>query len=97
VTQRRVLGAAVMAQLAPAFSNLVEFVGTDLARRHHLGEIVEIASPVPVTDCEEEILFRGEMLVDGALRIPGCMGDIVESRCGEAFFGENIFCCVEEQ
>ncbi len=25
------------------------------------------------------------------------MGDVVESRCSEAFFGEDIFCGVEEQ
>ena len=98
VTQRGVLGAAVAAQLAPPLGDVVELACADLVRRrHHLGEIVEVAAPVPVADCKEEVLLGGEVLVDGALRVAGSMGDVVESRWGEALFGEHLLGGIQQQ
>ena len=93
-----VLGTSVTAQLAPALGDVVELARPDLPRRkHHLSEIVEIATPVPVAYRQEEILLRGEVLVNGAFRIARGVGDIVESRCREAFFGEHLLGGIEEQ
>ena len=56
MSQRGVLGAAVQTQLAPAGGDLVEFASGDLLRRsHHVGEVVEVAPPIPVAHRQEEV------------------------------------------
>ncbi len=98
MTQRGVLGAAVSAQLAPTLRDLVEFARGDLLRRgHHLGEVVEIAPPVPVADRQEEVFLGGEVLVDGAFGVARRVRDVIESRWREALFGEDVLGGVEEQ
>jgi hypothetical protein len=98
VPERGVLGAAVTTQLAPTRGDLVELARRHaLRRRHHLGEIVEVASPIPVAHSQEEILLSGEVFVDRTFRVPGGMRDVIESRCGETLFGENIFSSIEQE
>ena len=66
MAQRGMLGAAVTAELAPSRGDLVEFARPDLLRRgNHVGEIVEIATPITVAHRQEKVLLGGEVLVDG--------------------------------
>ena len=92
------LGTAIPAQLPPARGNIIAFAFADLLRgRHDLGEVVEVASPVPVADGEEELLLGGEVLVDGTFRIPRRVRDVIESRWRETLLGEDVLSGVEEQ
>ena len=55
------------------------------------------STPIPVADGQEEVLFGGEVLVDGAFRVTRRICDIVQSRCGEALFGEYLLRGIQEK
>src|SRR5262245_25745852 len=92
------LGATVGTELAPAGRDIVEFTGTDFARlAQYLGEVVEVPPPVAVADGQEQVFLRGEVLVDGAFGVTGGVGDVIESRRGEALFGKHRLGSVQKQ
>src|SRR5215217_1242052 len=92
------LGATVTTQLAPAVADVFEFSGSDVVgRRHHLGEVVEVPTPIPVARGQEQFFLGGEVLVDRAFRVAGRLGDVVESGWDEPFFSENLFGGIQQQ
>src|SRR5207342_2862873 len=45
----------------------------------------------------EEVFLRGEVLVDGALRVAGRMCDVIESCWRKTFFGEHLLRRIQEE
>src|SRR6185437_4046537 len=74
-----VLGAAAATELAPALSDLIQFMGPDLrCGPHDLCEIVEVPAPIAIIDSQKEIFLGREVLIYRTFGVSGCPGDVIE-------------------
>src|SRR5271167_1800538 len=87
-----------MTELAPALGDFVEFARSQLRRRRqHFGEVIEVATPVPVAHRQEKVFLRREMLVNRTFGITRRVCDVVESCWRKTFFGKHLLRGIQQK